>query len=242
MDPGLRCGVQLEHAARISLLDHRSDRWTLLDRDLGTRGAARDRSLDHRREESRFAAKCPVNRLDGNGRSPGDRVHRGTRVPPLHKGVERCLDHILPGLSRLRPPPCGVVAAASLDTSLIRWNTHDSNTASLTRILSTGQGKVIGGKPREDLMFAVVVQEKGDATRVRGSGEHVAANVLPQVRQVPGIVSATWTTDEDGRTLNVLVFENEEAARMAVNRIRTAQRPPFMQVETVELRQVLAHF
>src|SRR6266516_917111 len=241
MDPGLGCGVQLEHAARISLLDHRSDRRTLLDGDLGTRGAARDRSLDHRLEESRFAAKCPIDSLDGNGRSPGDSVHRGTRVPPLHKGVERCLEHVLAGLSRLRPPPFGVVAAR-LDTPLIRWNTHDSNTASLTRILSTGQGKVIGGKPREDLMFAVVVQEKGDATRVRGSGEHVAANVIPQVRQVPEIVSATWTTDEDGRTLNVLVFENEEAARMAVNRIRTAQRPPFMQVETVELRQVLAHF
>src|SRR6266516_465092 len=140
MDPGLRCGVQLEHAARISLLDHRSDRRTLLDGDLGTRGAARDRSLDHRLEESRFAAKCPIDSLDGNGRSPGDSVHRGTRVPPLHKGVERCLEHVLAGLSRLRPPPFGVVAAR-LDTSLIRWNTHASNTASLTRILSAGQRK-----------------------------------------------------------------------------------------------------
>ena len=91
-------------------------------------------------------------------------------------------------------------------------------------------------------MFAVVVQEKGDASRVLEGGEHVAANVMPQVKRAPGIVSATWTTDEDGRTLNVLVFEDEQAARMAVDRIRTAPRPPFISVETVEVRQVLAHF
>lgn len=91
-------------------------------------------------------------------------------------------------------------------------------------------------------MFAVVIQEKGDAARVRGSGEHVAANVVPQVKQAPGIVSAIWTTDEDGRTLNVLVFEDERAARMALDRARTAPRPPFMTVESVEIREVIARF
>jgi hypothetical protein len=91
-------------------------------------------------------------------------------------------------------------------------------------------------------MFAVIVQESGDAQLVRAGGDHVAANVMPQARRAPGIVSATWTADEAGRTLNILVFEDEQAARGAVDRIRSAPRPPFMRVESVELREVLAHF
>jgi len=91
-------------------------------------------------------------------------------------------------------------------------------------------------------MFAVIVQESGDAQLVRAGGDHVVANVMPQARRAPGIVSATWTTDEAGRTLNVLVFEDEQAARGALDGIRSAPRPPFMRVESVELREVLAHF
>jgi hypothetical protein len=91
-------------------------------------------------------------------------------------------------------------------------------------------------------MFAVIVQETGDAQLVRGSGDHVAANVMPQARRAPGIVSATWTANEAGRTLNVLVFEDEEAARAAADRIRGAPRPPFIRLDSIELREVLAHF
>lgn len=91
-------------------------------------------------------------------------------------------------------------------------------------------------------MFAVIVQESGDAQLVRASGDHLAANVMPQVRHAPGIVSATWTADEGGRTLNVLVFEDERTARSAADRIRSAPRPPSMHVDSIELREVLAHF
>src|SRR5258708_20008626 len=82
-------------------------------------------------------------------------------------------------------------------------------------------------------MFAVIVQESGDAQLVRGSGDYVAANVMPQARRAPGIVSATWTADESGRTLNVLVFEDEPAAFAAADRIRRAPRPPFRRVATI---------
>lgn len=91
-------------------------------------------------------------------------------------------------------------------------------------------------------MFAVVVQESGDAQLVRGSRGHVTANVVPRAKHAPGIVSATWTTDQDGRTLNMLLFEDEQAARGALDRIRSAPRPPFMRVDSVELREVIAHF
>jgi len=100
----------------------------------------------------------------------------------------------------------------------------------------------MAGEAEGDLMFAVVVQERGEAERVRGSRDHVEANVVPQVRNAPGIVSATFTTDEGGRTLNLFLFQTEDSAQMAVEWIRGAPRPPFMRLETVELREVLAHF
>lgn len=89
-------------------------------------------------------------------------------------------------------------------------------------------------------MFAVVVRESGDAAQINGSGSMVSANVAPRVREAPGFVSALWMSDGAGRTLNVLVFESEEAARAALEAARTAPRPPFMRVESVDVFSVLA--
>jgi hypothetical protein len=89
-------------------------------------------------------------------------------------------------------------------------------------------------------VFAVVVREAGDAYRIDGSADMVRDGVAPQVRQAPGFVSALWMSDRAGRTLNVLVFASEEAARMALDAARSAPRPPFMHVESVDLYSVLA--
>ncbi len=89
-------------------------------------------------------------------------------------------------------------------------------------------------------MFSVVVRETGDAEQIDGSGSMVSANVAPRVREAPGFVSALWMSDGAGRTLNVLVFESEEAARRALEAARAAPRPPFMRVESVEVFSVLA--
>ena len=91
-------------------------------------------------------------------------------------------------------------------------------------------------------MHAVVVRERGLADQINTSGHHVETNVLPRVRQVPGIVSGFWMTDTAGETLNVLVFNSEDAARSALEPARTAPRPPSMQVESAHLYDVLAHF
>jgi hypothetical protein len=49
-------------------------------------------------------------------------------------------------------------------------------------------------------------------------------------------------TDMAGATLNVMVFESEDAARSALEPVRTAPRPPSMQVESADIYEVLAHF
>lgn len=89
-------------------------------------------------------------------------------------------------------------------------------------------------------MFAVVVREAGDAAQIDGSGSLIRERVAPQVRQAPGFVSALWMSDGSGGTLNVLVFESEASARAALEAARSAPRPPFMHLETVDLFSVLA--
>lgn len=89
-------------------------------------------------------------------------------------------------------------------------------------------------------MFAVVVREAGDPAQIEASGPIVSDRVAPQVLQAPGLVSAVWMSDGAGETLNVMVFESEEAARAALPAAKTAPRPPFMHVEAVDLFRVLA--
>jgi hypothetical protein len=49
-------------------------------------------------------------------------------------------------------------------------------------------------------------------------------------------------TDTAGATLNVMVFDSEDAARSALEPARSAPRPPSMQVESAEVYEVMAHF
>jgi hypothetical protein len=91
-------------------------------------------------------------------------------------------------------------------------------------------------------MYAVVVRESGQTEAIEGSEAHLAANVVPRVRQAPGAVSALWMTDGSGGTLNVLVFESEETARAALQPIRNAPRPGFITLNSAEVYRVLADF
>ena len=89
-------------------------------------------------------------------------------------------------------------------------------------------------------MYAVVVREAGELASIEGSGGHLEANVVPRLRGAPGIVSALWMTDGSGGTLNVLVFESEQAALAALEPVRNAPRPPFMHLEDAGVFRVLA--
>jgi hypothetical protein len=53
-------------------------------------------------------------------------------------------------------------------------------------------------------------------------------------------VSAVFTSDGQGATLNVIAFESEAAAEAGLAAARSAMRPPFMRLDSVELVRVLA--
>jgi len=91
-------------------------------------------------------------------------------------------------------------------------------------------------------MYAVVIRETGPREAIEGGAELLNASLLPRVRAAPGIISASFMSDGHGATLNVLVFDTEEAARAALELTRSAPRPGFLQLESADLNLVLAHF
>ena len=66
--------------------------------------------------------------------------------------------------------------------------------------------------------------------------------VVPAVSQAPGFVAGYWTRSEDNKGLGMVVFESEEAARAAAERIQSegSPDPDAVTIESVEVREVVA--
>ena len=63
--------------------------------------------------------------------------------------------------------------------------------------------------------------------------------VVPTVAQAPGFVAGYWTRKDD-TGLSMVVFESEEAARTASERI-SGNIPDSVNLEDVEVREVVAN-
>jgi hypothetical protein len=63
--------------------------------------------------------------------------------------------------------------------------------------------------------------------------------VVPAVSQLPGFVAGYWTRKDDSGT-SMVVFESEEAARGASERIPNAV-PNSVNLEEIEVREVVAN-
>jgi hypothetical protein len=62
--------------------------------------------------------------------------------------------------------------------------------------------------------------------------------VVPTVSQAPGFVAGYWTgTSGDG--LSMVIFESEDAARQAADRVPQGI-PEFVTLESVDVREVVA--
>lgn len=66
--------------------------------------------------------------------------------------------------------------------------------------------------------------------------------VVPQVKQAPGVVNAYWLRSEDNHGMSVIVFESEDAAQ-ALARVIESEGPgtDAVTLNSVEVREVIAH-
>ena len=90
-------------------------------------------------------------------------------------------------------------------------------------------------------MHAVVVRVTvGD---VESAQKGLREQVVPRVSQAPGFVTGYWTRSDDGTNgLSMIVFESEDAARAAAERLRApGVVPEAVTLESAEVREVVEH-
>ncbi|HWJ43781.1 MAG TPA: hypothetical protein VNR63_00230 [Gaiellaceae bacterium] len=86
-------------------------------------------------------------------------------------------------------------------------------------------------------MHAVVVRVTIDD---RESAEKaLREEVVPRVSQAPGFVAGYWTRKDD-KGLSMIIFESEDAAKQASERLQE-NIPAAVTLEGVEMREVAAH-
>jgi quinol monooxygenase YgiN len=91
-------------------------------------------------------------------------------------------------------------------------------------------------------MHALLVTADVEPGHEREGLEYLNA-MLPQLQQIPGLVSGYWmATTEDGESLAIVLFENEESAQeMAQMGLENAPQPPGATFRAAEVREVVAH-
>jgi hypothetical protein len=74
---------------------------------------------------------------------------------------------------------------------------------------------------------------------LEGDLEALRGQVVPQLSQSPGFVTGFWTR-KGSSGLSMIVFESEDAAKAAGERLRS-ELPDVASLDEIEVREVVAH-
>ena len=90
-------------------------------------------------------------------------------------------------------------------------------------------------------MHAVVI-----TVTINGDAEAAIRNlreeVVPAVKQAPGLVAGYWTRGKDDSGIGMVVYESEDAANAASERAKTlADADDNVTLNSVEVREVVAN-
>jgi hypothetical protein len=90
-------------------------------------------------------------------------------------------------------------------------------------------------------MHGVLVTANIAAGQFEAARQGLHEQVLPRVKQAPGLVKGFWTRNGDGtQGISLVVFDTKEHAEGAANMVRTTPPPPGVTLAGVEVREVVA--
>jgi hypothetical protein len=90
------------------------------------------------------------------------------------------------------------------------------------------------------MMHAVVGKVSIQAGREDDALEFLKTNVLPMVKQAPGVLSGYWLAPQDGHGFGITFYETEEAARGAAEMAKIGPLPDYVTFDSIEVREVAA--
>lgn len=88
-------------------------------------------------------------------------------------------------------------------------------------------------------MHAVVGRVSIQAGREDEAQEFLRANVIPMVKQAPGVLSGYWLAPQEGQGMGITFYESEEAARGAAEMARKGPLPDYVTFDSLEVREVI---
>jgi heme-degrading monooxygenase HmoA len=90
-------------------------------------------------------------------------------------------------------------------------------------------------------MHALLVNVAIDAGHDQDAQTQLETNVVPRVKEAPGVISGHWLRSADGRHgTSVILFETEDAARAGAEMAQSVPQPDFIHFDSVEVREVVA--
>jgi hypothetical protein len=90
-------------------------------------------------------------------------------------------------------------------------------------------------------MHALVVQVSLEPGHDEEGRAQLETNVVPRVKQAPGVVAGYWSQSPTGdHGYSMVIFESEEAARSAADMAQNTPRPDFVTFDKVEVCEVVA--
>ena len=90
-------------------------------------------------------------------------------------------------------------------------------------------------------MHALVITVNVEHGREDEGIEFVQTNVLPGMKQVPGLVSGYWLASKEGEGLTVLLFEDQQTAEAAAAALPNVPTADFATLGAVDVREVVAY-
>jgi hypothetical protein len=91
-------------------------------------------------------------------------------------------------------------------------------------------------------MHAVLLNTTIDPERAGEAQSLLATDVVPRVKEAPRLVAAYWMRSDDRQHgTSVILFESEEAARVAADMAQNMPSGELVHLDSVEVREVVAH-
>jgi hypothetical protein len=92
-------------------------------------------------------------------------------------------------------------------------------------------------------MHALVVNVSLKPGNREEGQKELETNVVPRVKQAPGVVGGYWASSPDGEHgTSMVLFESEEAAQAGADMARNTPAPDFVTFDKLEVCEVVAHF
>src|SRR5438270_12677647 len=93
---------------------------------------------------------------------------------------------------------------------------------------------------RGGAMYALAVNVTIESGKEDEAQKELQENVVPMVKQAPGLVAGYWMNPQNGYGYALILFDSEENANAAKQMAESGPRPDFVKMNPPQLMEAIA--